>query len=143
MGKLGEDELMVRHRTRLTVRRKENLKVSVFIVLDRDTCSHPFLFSFSLRIGYSRIFVTTMPGPSEGERGKGSDAWLWVHLKPSLIGCGCTGKPSSREPYWASGDALGWLELPGPSTSVASAGGLKGWGVDQLVSRLPLLCIGW
>ena len=35
-----------------------------------------------------------------------------------------------------NGDALGWLELPGPSTQVAAAPGLKGWGVAQPVSRL-------
>ena len=35
------------------------------------------------------------------------------------------------------GDALGWLELPGPSTQPVTAPGLKGWGVGQPVSRLP------
>ena len=44
-----------------------------------------------------------------------------------------------KTPAGASGDALGWLELPGPSSPVASAQGMKGWGVAQPVSRLPLL----
>ena len=58
--------------------------------------------------------------------------WLWVSLKPSPR------KTLNR----ASGDALGWLELPGPSTLAAAAQGLKGWGVAQPVSRLPLLEYG-
>ena len=55
--------------------------------------------------------------------------WLWVSLKPSPR------KTLNR----ASGDALGWLELPGPSTLAAAARGLKGCGVAQPVSRLPPL----
>ena len=71
------------------------------------------------------------------ERARGAERILQCGLTIGGLE-GSVRDPRLEDPLRANGDALGRLELPGPPTFAATAQGLEGWGVAQLVSRLPL-----